>query len=508
MASGQRPVEIEIKLRLPPAAADALQAHPVLSRAEPAEQRHHLTTYFDTPALELAAAGVSLRIRRTGERRVQTVKAADGHAVAPQRGEWEQPVAGDEPDLAAAAATPAGEVLRRLDGVALRPVFTTDIHRVTRIVRLDNKTIVEAAFDHGTITAETRSEPVSELELELKGGDPGALYRLAIELAAAAPLAIEPASKAERGLRLSSGAAPTAVKAADLDFGKELHAAAAFSTIIRSVLSHMLANLPPARLGDAEGIHQLRIAVRRMRAALRLFKPVLRNEAAARFGAELRRAGQVFGEARDWDVFVLESMPKAATQEPEPGWLDLLREPAGLRRHAAHARLRQELDAPAFTALMLGLAGWIEDGADEPALLGDDQLRRPIAALAPDLIRRLARTVAKRGRGVDQLPREALHELRKSVKKLRYGIEFLAPLYPRKPVKAAVGACKDLQELLGDVNDAAVTPALAEQLTEDRPELAPAMGELAAWAGNRGKRAHNRVPKAWRKLRAADGFWT
>jgi inorganic triphosphatase YgiF len=505
--SDQAPAETEIKLRLDPAAREALQDHPLLSHCSPPEQRHEITTYFDTSDLDLARLGLTLRVRRSGQRRVQTVKATDGHAVAARRGEWAQRVECDTPDLGAAAATPVGDALRAMPHAELRPLFTTDIHRAVRTLHVDGQTTVEVAFDAGSIIADGRSEPVSELELELKHGDPGALYRLAIELAAAAPLAIEPLSKADRGLRLRSGRTPEPVKAEEPCFAPDISGASAFTCIIRSILSHLVANVAPARLGDAEGVHQLRVAIRRMRAALLLFRPLLQPRTADRFRAEFQRVGRVFGDARDWDVFTLETLRAAAAERMETGWIDLLRERAELRRSGAHAGLRRELEGPAFTGVLLGLSGWIEDAGRDPAVLGSARLQEPVRELAPDLLQRIAGKVDRRGRGLENAPREALHELRKAIKKLRYSLEFLGPLYARKDVHAMIGPCKDLQEWLGAVNDAAVTPALAEQLTQGRAELAPAVGALAAWVEKRGQKALLRVPRVWRKLREAEGFW-
>ena len=500
MASGREPVETEIKLRAPADAMEALERHPVLAGAA-AEEHRLVTTYFDTPSLDLARRHGSLRIRQSGGLRIQTAKAGDEDSVAARRNEWEGPIETDTPDLSLLAGTPIGTALRGGAAGELRPVFVTDIRRTAWLLQVDAETAVEAALDRGTISAEGRSEPVSELELELKQGNPGALYRLAIELTAAIPLALEPASKAERGLRLRSGERPAAAKAPALSFARDITAAEAFSEIVRSILGHMLANMSAARISDPEGVHQLRVAIRRLRAALVLFQPVLRRETTGRFNEELRHMGRVFGRARDWDVFVGETLPAVDAEGAKRGWLDLLRERAEQWRAAAQADVRRELDGPAFTTLLLGLAGWIEDGTGDPPLLGDAVLRRPIAELAPTLLGRMARKTGRRGARLKGASREELHALRKSIKKLRYAFEFLAPLYRPRNVKAVVDPCEKLQTLLGDLNDAAVTPALAEQLTEGgHADLAPALGMLADWAEERGRKGLRRVPRHWRRL--------
>jgi CHAD domain-containing protein len=148
----------------------------------------------------------------------------------------------------------------------------------------------------------------------------------------------------------------------------------------------------------------------------------------------------LFGEARDWDVFALETSPAAATDVPVPGWLDLLRETTETKRAAAHRAVQDELRGTTFTRLVLGLAGWVEDGAESPAVLGDDDMGQAIADIAPALLDEIVRKVAKRGRALDDAAREDLHALRKSATKLRYAVEFLSALYPRKEVKTYVDA--------------------------------------------------------------------
>ena len=310
----KNPLEVELKLQLPATGRTALERHPAFQAplATEPEERHEVTTYFDTPDLALAGKGVSLRVRRSGDCRVQTVKLQGaGPTVAARRGEWEWPAEQDRPDLGRLAETPAGAVVGNLSDDELEPVFVTDIRRTVRKLRLDESTTAEAAFDEGTITAGSASEAVSELELELQEGKLAPLYRLALDLHATVPLTIGLDSKADRGYRLRRGQqAPLAQKAPDLDLDRDISVPQAFREIVAAGLGHLLANQPAAGAGDPEGVHQMRVAIRRLRSALVLFETHLEPHVTARFEAELKRFGRVLGEARDWDVFCLETLPK------------------------------------------------------------------------------------------------------------------------------------------------------------------------------------------------------
>jgi triphosphatase len=511
--AADHPIEIELKLRLPVAARAELEQHPTFQppHATAPEERHEVTTYFDTPELALAERGVSLRIRRNGNSRVQTVKLRGaGPAVAAQRGEWEWPIAQDTPDLGRLAATPVSNITRDLAGQELEPVFVTDIRRTVRQLRVDEDTTAEAALDEGTITAGAASEAVSELEFELRDGTTLApLYRLALDLHATVPLAIHPASKADRGYRLRTGHAPGATKAPELDLGRGIGVPGAFREIVAAGLGHLLANQPAAAAGDVEGVHQMRVAIRRLRTALVLFETHLEPHTTGRFEAELKRLGQVLGEARDWDVFCLDTIPKALGDAPGASWGHLLLKAAEEKRQAAHRRVEEEIGSPALTGFVLGMAAWAEDGSTRPALLGDKRLRKPLGKLAPELLDRLAGKVAKRGRHVGRRSDEELHALRKSLKKLRYGVDDLTGLYGRKAVKRYLQGCKELQALLGRMNDAAVAGTLAQALSVDHGAgLAFAAGVVAQWSEKRRDKALHHLASAWARFQKASPFWS
>ncbi|MBV8402179.1 MAG: CYTH and CHAD domain-containing protein [Acetobacteraceae bacterium] len=502
------PLEVELKLHLPPGGRIRVEQLPSFCEVEP-EHRHEVTTYYDTPGLDLRRQGAALRVRRRDDSRVQTLKTEDKRRrVAASRGEWEWEISTDQPDLALLADTPLRDFVQKLGG-QLQPVFTTDIHRIARTLRPDDGLVVEAALDEGIVIAGNRSERVSELELELKDGARlGALYRFALELHSAVALTITGESKAERGYRLRTGQPAPSHKAPKLDLPDDIRANEGFGSMVGATLSHLLANTAATEAGDPEGVHQIRVALRRLRSVLMLFKRDLEPHTATLFGEELKRLGQTFGEARDWDVFTLDTLTTAVSDHPGADWLGFLRNAAESKRAEANKRAIAALHGPEFTRIVLSMAAWVEDGAEQPALLGDPAMHARLKDIAPSLLDRVHRKVLKRGRDISELADDELHALRKALKKLRYDSEYLGGLFRQKEVKAYRKCCEDLQELLGTLNDTTTTIALAEELVRGgHPELAPAIAALAQWCGRRRERSLLKLGTAWAEFKSTAPFW-
>ncbi|HTW70130.1 MAG TPA: CYTH and CHAD domain-containing protein [Acetobacteraceae bacterium] len=500
--------ELELKLAVPQGAAGSVLDHPALLLAGPdARRQHQVTTYYDTADHTLAQAGIALRVRCNDGVHVRTVKADRDAGLAADRSEWEWPIERNRPDPNLLAQTPVGARLPQ--PLALEPVAVTEIDRTTRLLDLDDGTQVEAAFDAGWIIAGNARAAVQELELELRHGDAAAMYRLALHLHATVAVTVETEAKSARGIGLRNGTAPEPRKACSVALTAGTHGAEACRRIMAAGLDHLLANRGPTLAGNAKGLHQMRVAIRRLRAALEFFKPHLEPHARARFEAELRRIGRVFGEARDWDVFCLHILPETlAGADRAAGWGEMLKSPAQRRRDAAFRTVTEEVAAPAFTALVLGLAAWVEQGCGKAPLPGGQALDQPVAKLCPALLDRLADKVEHRGRHIESGSDTERHGLRKSVKKLRYAIDYVAEAYPHKPVKSYLHACEQLQESLGEINDAVAATGLAERLADGHSDLTPALGALASILGARRQDALRDLSKRWRHFRSEQRFWT
>ncbi len=305
---------------------------------------------------------------------------------------------------------------------------------------------------------------------------------------------------------MRTGEAPAVHKAADPHLPHEADVADAVRRVIESCLGQFVANRAAALAGSPEGVHQTRISMRRLRSALVLFNEHLRRRASKRFDGTLRRLGRVLGEARDWDVFCLETLPAAAKAAPDKNWAGL-RKAADAKRRSAHRRLQAKLSGPGVTGLLLEL---VAEGAGEPgrSALLKKSARRSLTTEAPAMLDRLARKAAKQGRHLERLSEGELHALRKSLKKLRYGVDFLGSLYGHKQVKSYVHHCKELQEGLGSLNDAAVAEDLARRLGGGDPaRLAVPAEAVARWGRERRAKAVSHVAGGWKEFKAASPFW-
>jgi triphosphatase len=494
-------------LSLTESGARQLGRHPEFQplRAAAPTTQHLLSRYYDTAAYDLAQAGFSLRVTRSGNMVLQTLETAQASGLAAGRDEWEWPLLNDQPDpaLLTAVLTP-----KLLPPSGLREIFTTDLTRVERTLQLGPDTTIRASFDEGTINAGATAAPVRDLAIEVPNGEAGAIYHLAAHLHATTPLAITTDSLAARGLQLASGSLPASRKAAPIKLAAAASGAEAFHRFVVDCLNHLLVNQQAALAGGVEGVHQMRVAIRRLRALLRLYEPALDRRQLRHFDTELRRIGRVFGQARDWDVFCTELLPQA-NQPADPADLyDGLTSVATQRRHTAHDAFIHECQGHKFTATALELAAWAEDGRDEPDRLGRAKLARPLKDLTPRWLDRLARQVEARGQDISRANNAELHKLRKSIKKLRYGIEFTESLLPRKKSRRYQKSCKALLDTLGLINDSSTSIQLARTLRRDRKsDLRPAIFALARHQHKLQQSGLDELAKSWKAFRREARFW-
>ena len=463
------PTEVELKLAAP---APELQKLKCVLLAMPnvrSEVELELTsTYYDTPDLALRRKELTLRVRKQGRSFVQTVKAGDfaGSDLLARR-EWEDPIASKRPDI---DAPKTGKRLPDSIGdQELRPVFTTSVTRTVIEIEPHPSTRIEAAIDEGEIrTANGRSvEPISEIELELKSGDPAVLFDAALRLLEAAPVRIEMRSKAEQGYQLLGAVGPPwPVHAGPVTLDPAMAVEAALQRFGRQCLTHLLHNEPVMLAGEPEGIHQMRVAVRRLRSVLSALKPMLPLEHQRWASEELEWFTHALGPARNWDEFATSLLGPVSDALSASRELEYLVTAVEHRRHAAFDDAKQAILSERYTKSTLRLLRWFEARQWREQSLSEHAalLLAPIANIAPDLIERCYRRVRKHSkRFAEQTPTQR-HRLRIALKKLRYIIEFLGCLFDEIQVLTFVNRLKSLQDCLGHANDVRVAYDLLDQL--------------------------------------------
>ncbi len=472
--------EIELRLKMRPAAAATVARLPWLLRlaSGPAERHRLRSIYFDTAKLKLRRRGVAIRVRHAGKRRLQTLKSADGGENGVfARHEWEHEIQGDVPDLRLARDTALGLLATKRLQRKLRPIFETVIERTTLPIHCGG-TDLELAIDRGHIRARggRQREPVSEIEIELKRGDPAELTRLARRLARSVPVAYGPRTKADRGYALSAGEADGPVQAGAIALAGTLTASEAFQVIALACLDHALANDRAARAGAAEGIHQMRVGLRRLRAALSLFKHMLPGAATDAVKAELRWLTDQLSPVRDLDVLLEERVRPLRHTSPVAAEAGVLEQDLDARRDAVRERAKAALESARYRAIGLRAALWLADG---PWLRREDAraaaLRaRPVAAFAAEALAKRSRNIARRARRIEQLDARARHELRIAVKKLRYATEFFASLFTggkrEARLKRFSKTLRALQSVLGTLHDIDVHAGVATSIAHPRPQ--------------------------------------
>ena len=286
----------------------------------------------------------------------------------------------------------------------------------------------------------------------------------------------------------------------------------AFSAIARSALEHLRSNEKGMLVSvDPEYVHQMRVAVRRLRSAISVFSSVLPEASREPIAQNLKWLGTALGPARDWDVFASETLPCVQRAYPEHAALAGVSSETVRRRSAARGAARRAIRAPKYQALIADLKTWLEmqawrENADPTALAALDALVKRYAQF--ELEKRYAR-VRRRGRRLEALSAAELHRLRIATKKLRYSMDFFSSLFEPEPVRRLRSRLSRLQDILGTMNDAATLALLVERhFVETRARgAAEARGILLGWAAGRADALAHELERAWRPFRRSETYW-
>ena len=491
--------QVTLKLAVPVALHQALQRQPLLRQATQRQSQQLTSIYYDTGRRALQRAGIALRLRKNGLSWQQTIKRQDpSRAGLTVRPEWDSPYLGhfdfsaiDDGELKAWLNRP--KVLRNLAAI-----FESSLKRTTWRLELPSGGVILAMLDRGWIAASGRRKPISELELRLLSGSLTELYDTGIALARRLALVPSLQSKVDRGYALYLNTPPGPLKACPVPLDSATGPLAAFRLIALNCLEHLQQNHSGALIGeDPEYVHQMRVATRRLRAALRMFKPVLSADFIERLTLSLRELMLPLGRVRDFDVLMAEIVAPVARALPgDPRLTDL----AGVvtdRLYSARAEAELMLSRPQY-ALMLLEAGASLHGSAFIALAESEQI--PLEQFARQRLRSLLRKTLRLAAAAKEDQPSSLHELRISVKRLRYGIEFFGDLVEGNRASRLLEHLASLQEELGQLNDLASAGASLMACAGNDPNLREAVALIGGWHGARYARLLAAIPEQLKKL--------
>ena len=511
--------EFELKLGMAEAALKQFREKPILRDigiGRP-ETRKLRSIYYDTSGCRLKNAGYSLRIRREKGKWLQTVKRlpVEGETGL-TRLENEVEVEEAVPDMdRIKPGRFRKKVKALLDGKPLEPVFETSVWRTTRMLEAPGESKIELAVDTGEIRKQDRTEPISEIELELKCGEPNAVFAVAKDILHGEPFQLIRHSKAARGYRLTDGSTQPHArprKSEPVSLSADQTAGDAFLTIARSCARQVLANLEATlQSDDPEGPHQLRIGLRRLRGALRAHRNLLDRKFASGLDRSAQALARLVGNLRDIDVLIDEFVrPYAAGHEnaATKALLDSL----FIHRDKTREAVRDGILSGRYSELQLDMIGFLEGDGSDRSKSSDaaKDWEQSVIELACDSLDRSWGKVANYGHEIDKLSVAERHEMRKALKNHRYTVEYYSSLFSTKAVRRHVERLRRLQSDFGYLNDVAMVHKIRniyESGPKPQGDVLWAIGHLQGLHDARAESAWLAAKTDWGKLDSDARFW-
>ena len=482
-------VETQLKLKIDPGHLARLGELPIV--------REHVRTvvppkkvtsrYFDTPGLDLWSRHTSLCVRKEGRRWLQDLKTQRKiHSGLHERVEVKIPRGNGRPEF--------GEIIEASDvrwlaksriPAHLHPVFEIEFRRRGWILEMAAGSTLELVVDEGAVIAGEQREAICEIELHLRSGTSAALYHAARMLSADVHVCLDNVSKVERGFRLVGAVRKRPSKKSDpVELAPDGSVDSAISGILQNCLDQALANIEPAVGGFPEGIHQLRVGLRRFRTCLGLFRRFLPKGIRREILVELSELWGLLGAVRDWDVFRFGLVVRMEAEFPGPGAYERFLQGVESIRQPHHERLRTYLREPACCARLIWLTDWsVRRGWHELMDAdGTGPIEEPLAPAAAGVLQRNHRRIRKKGSNLATGSPADLHALRIQVKNQRYAVEFFSAMYVSRRARRYREALRNLQEHLGRFNDTVIMSSrILEELRESG--LDP---EALGWTGKKG----------------------
>lgn len=457
--------EIELKFQIPAQKHKAFRLAFQRKKPEPVQLQ---AKYFDTADHCLQQRKIALRQRLENHTWLQTLKAPKS---AIERIEIESELGEQEPAAIDLAMYLQDAKLKKLLEPLLQPQSPLQLQFETRIQRqrFIQKTAdseIELAFDQGEIIAGPRSAPVNEIEFELKQGSIHELIQAVQPWVEKYQIWLDSSSKALKGQMLQQALqAPPVQYQNSLTLHADDRIGAALPKIIANCLEHLLPNSSAiaGQQYEAGHVHQARVAIRRMRSALKTFGQWVGRDTQA-WQDQLAELFRQLGATRDRDALAASLIPQ----------LQLAGSPVSelpVQAEAVEEDISALFRAPKTTLLLLELIEFSHQPQDGKSRLKKQSRRQ---------LNKMHQQICQAESAFEQLQAEEKHRLRKRVKRLRYSVEFIASLYPQSAMKPYLKALKPLQESLGRFNDLTVAHALFEQDTGQHPQSWFVLGWIAS----------------------------
>ena len=469
-------------------------------------------TYYDTADDKLRREGVVLLVGERDHERIQKVSATEVRGMTPPAaGQWQDVIEGDRPNPR--APNSGTNLPMGLDHAELHARFTTRVRHTPFTLQPNSSTQIEGALDKGEIrTADGNSvEPISEVELVLKDGDPGVLYGTVLRLLEITPFRLEIRSKAGRGYHLLDGGTETPQSRASpvSHLTPDLTVEESLRRIGQNCLSALLLCEAAAAADMPEGVHQMRVAIRRLRSAVATMRRMLPSEQYQWVIQTLKWMAGVLGATRNWDVFSISLLAPMRSVLLRGQELDEFCRVCEHERRSAHESANAAIRSLQYTAALLKLSQWFASRSwrNQPVSEQSALLMAPIETVAPTLIGRRYKKVKKSADGFTELSLEQRHEFRISVKKLRYTIEVFRDLFDSQKVLEFVQLLKPLQDDLGYINDVRVASELLTDLQISNAAIARAAGIVLGWHDRGLADTDRKLRKHVRRFREARPFW-
>ena len=460
--------------------------------------------WHDTTDFALAAEGLALSERQQGRETSWRLER-----MAPQPGTPCLP--GCLPGTPPPVVAEAGDLAALGAPLPARLAHVAGFEGQARAFRAADG--VELTLLSGTLRADAASRPGCRVVL---AGPAEAVATLAHLLAGrlhlhvpAASLAAEAFAMAGRGVASRRHAAPA--------LPPDRPVSESFALLVAHLTEVILHEATRAGPTEAEPVHQMRVALRRLRSAMGLFGRAVRCPELAACKSGLKTLSRVLGPARDWDVFVAGTARTVGANFAEDRAVRRLLDAAERRRQEAYEALRHHLASAEFRRLGIALAmlaaarPWeamletvLRAQSDEDAARQAERLAGPLTDLAARALQRRLRPLQEPGADLDVLSPDALHCLRLHGKRLRYACEFFAPLFPGRGARRFIRRLTVLQERLGHLNDGAVATGL---MTELGAAHGYAGGVVRGFVAAQALGARARIGRSWRKFHRLDPFW-